>query len=175
MKILVILSYTNKKHQIYCLEKLNRRELYNIPCILKKEKFLLKNFVKNIFKLRFSMENYLYLTTVSNSWYKVSRAFSHISMLFHHCFCMKEPETSIHIFHTYTEVNILWPQLQLSLQYLLIIAPITPQGAIFGFTDHEAKFNLMNHFLIIFKYYVYKAYEYAGEYREYGRLELNIL
>ena len=40
-------------------------------------------------------------------------------MLFHHLafFCMKEPETSIHLFHTFTKANILWSQLQLSLQH----------------------------------------------------------
>ena len=40
--------HLNKKHQIYCLEKLNGRELYNIELLLKAEKpNAQKNFDKN--------------------------------------------------------------------------------------------------------------------------------
>ena len=45
--------------------------------------------------------------------------------------CMKKPETLIYFIHIY---------LQQSLQDLIIISPITPQSAIFGFTQLEAIF-----------------------------------
>ena len=50
-------------------------------------------------------------------------------------------------------------QLQHSFQNILIIPPITPQSAIFGFIDHKVNYHLINHILIIFKYYVYKTTE----------------
>ena len=39
-----------KKHQIYCLEKLNSRELYNMQLILKVENLLLRHISRKIFK-----------------------------------------------------------------------------------------------------------------------------
>ena len=45
-------------------------------------------------------------------------------------------------------------QLQHSFQNVLTIPPITPQRTIFGSTYH-----LINHILLIFKYYVYKTRE----------------
>ena len=59
-------------------------------------------------------------------------------------------------------------QLQHSFQNLLVIPPITPQSVIFGFTDHKENYNLINHILVIFKYYVYKT-------RENGSLDLKVL
>ena len=77
--------------------------------------------------------------------------------------------TTEKFFYTSTKTKILWSQVPLSLQDSLIIPlSITPQTSIFGFTDHEANFQLINKFLLIFKYYVYKA-------RENGRLEFKML
>ena len=56
-------------------------------------------------------------------------------------------------------------QLQHSFQNILIIPPITPQSAIFGFIDHKVNYHLINH---IFKYYVYKT-------RENSSLDLKVL
>ena len=39
-----------KKHQIYCLEKLNSRELYNMQLILKVEKPIAQTYFEEIFK-----------------------------------------------------------------------------------------------------------------------------
>ena len=62
----------------------------------------------------------------------------------------------------------LLTQLQHFFQNILIIPPITPQSAIFGFTDHKVNYHLINHILLIFKYYVYKT-------RENGSLDLKVL
>ena len=83
-------------------------------------------------------------------------------------FCIKEPESQIHLFHSCTKTNFLWMQLQHSFQNLLVIPSITPQSVIFGFTDHKENYNLINHILVIFKYYVYKT-------RENGSLDLKVL
>ena len=81
---------------------------------------------------------------------------------------MEEPESSIHLFHSCTKANFLWMQLQHSFQNVLIIPPITPQSAIFGFVNHEVNYHLINHILLIFKYYIYKT-------RENGSLDLKVL
>ena len=83
-------------------------------------------------------------------------------------FCMEESERPIHLFHSCTKTNFLWTQLQHSFQNVLIIPPITPQSAIFGFTDHKLNYHLINHILLIFKYYVYKT-------RENSSLDLKVL
>ena len=82
---------------------------------------------------------------------------------------MKEPDSPIHLFHSCTKTNFLWTQLQHSFQNVLIISSATPQGAIFGFTDHKENYHLINHtLLILFKCYVYKT-------RENGSLDLKNL
>ena len=83
-------------------------------------------------------------------------------------FCIEEPESLIHLFHSVTKTNFLWTQLQHSFQNLLIIPPITRQSAIFGFTDHKVNYDLINHMLLIFKYYVYKN-------RESGSFDVKVL
>ena len=59
-------------------------------------------------------------------------------------------------------------QLQDSFQNVLIIPAITRQSGLFGFTDPEVNYHLINHILLIFKYYVYKL-------RENGSLGLKVL
>ena len=83
-------------------------------------------------------------------------------------FCMEEPESPIHLFHSCIRTNFLWTQLQHSFQNVLIIPLITPQSAVFGFIDHKVNYHLINHVLLIFKYYVYKT-------RENGSLDLKVL
>ena len=57
---------------------------------------------------------------------------------------------------------------QHSFQNALIIPPIIPQSTIFGFTDHKVNYHLINHILLVFKYYVYKT-------RENGSLDPKVL
>ena len=45
--------------------------------------------------------------------------------------------------------KLIWMQLQHSFQNVLIIPPITPQGTIFGFTDHKVNYHLKNHILYL--------------------------
>ena len=83
-------------------------------------------------------------------------------------FCMEEPQSPIHLFHFCTKTNFFWTQLQHSYQNLLIISPTTLQSAIFEFTDRKVNYHLLNHILLIFKYYAYKT-------RENGSLDLKVL
>ena len=83
-------------------------------------------------------------------------------------FNMEEPKSPIHLFHSCTKTNFLQMQLQHFFQSALIIPLITPQSAIFGFIDYNVNYDLINHILLILKYYVYKA-------RENGSIDLKIL
>ena len=82
-------------------------------------------------------------------------------------FCMEDPESPIHLFHSCTKTNFLWTKLQHSFQNVLLNPPITPQSAIFGFNDHKVNYHLINHILLIFKCFVYKN-------RENGSLNLKV-
>ena len=52
-------------------------------------------------------------------------------------FCMEEPESPIHLFHSCTKTSFLWTWLQHSFQNALIIHSVTLQSTIFGFIDHK--------------------------------------
>ena len=67
----------------------------------------------------------------------------------------KSGKTGIDLFLSCT--NFLWKLLQHSFQNALIIPPITPKSAIFGFTDYKVNYHLINHILTVSKYYVYKT------------------
>ena len=150
-------------------KKLNCRELYNMQVIFKVEKptaqsYFDKNFQnpqlewKDIYNLPrrvtinanlrifqyklFKLHNILYVNEMLHKLRKkVTPLFS---------FCMKQPENPIHLFQFCIKTNFFWTQLQHSFQNVLIIPPITPQGAIFGFFDHKINYHLIKHIPLIF-------------------------
>ena len=76
-------------------------------------------------------------------------------------FCNKEEETPLHIFSECTYVIYLWQQLATFLKNNLILPALTPQTALLGLwsdnTNHDEP--IINHFLLIFKLYVYNSRE----------------
>ena len=174
-----------QKHQIYCLEKLNSRELYNMQLILKVEKPTAQIYFEKIFqnpKLEWKdMYTLPRRATINTNLrifqYKLLHNILYLNVMLYKfgkkvfplcSFCMKEPESPIHFFHSCTKTTFLWTQLQYSFQNVLIIPSITLQNAIFGFTDHKENYHLINHILLTFKYYVSKS-------RENGPLDLKVL
>ena len=126
-----------KKHQIYCLEKLNSRELYSMQLILKVEKLTAQTYFEKHFqkpklewkdvytlprrvtihtKLRIFkyelLHNILYLKAML---YKFGKMVSPLCSC-----CMEEPESTIHLFHSCTRTKFLWKQPQHSFQNVLI-------------------------------------------------------
>ena len=113
-----------KKHQIYWLEKLNSRVLYNMQLILNVEKptaqiYFKKNFQnlelewKNIYSLprgvtintnlRIFQYKLLHDTFYLNKMlYKFGKKVSPF-----YSFCMEEPESPIHLFHSCTKTSFL--------------------------------------------------------------------
>ena len=113
-----------KKHQIYCLEKLNSRELYNTQLILNVEKPTIQTYFEKkiqnpelewediytlprrvtintnlrIFQYKL-LHNVLYLNEML---YKFGKNVSPLCS-----FCKEEPESQIHLFHSCTKTNSL--------------------------------------------------------------------
>ena len=75
-------------------------------------------------------------------------------------FLQSEDETYIHLFYRCRKASILWRQLQETFSTALHLRDISPQSAIFGFLDDALEHKLLiNHILLIFKNYLYKARE----------------
>ena len=112
-----------KKHQIYCLEKLNRRDLYNKQLILKVGKpaaqtHFKKNFQnlelgwKNIYNLPrrvmintnldiFRYKLILNILCPNKLLYKFEQKVSPLCS-----FCMEESESRIHLFHSCNKISL---------------------------------------------------------------------
>ena len=75
-------------------------------------------------------------------------------------FCKIFEETPIHIFYDSIHVKSLWEKLQTKFQIDIILASLTPQAAIPWLTNEANNiYNLLNHILLVFKYYVYRSRE----------------
>ena len=75
-------------------------------------------------------------------------------------FCKAKDKTYIHHFYSCRKTSILWRQLQEFFSTAIDLSSISPQSAIFGFLDDVLEHKLLiNHILLIFKYYLYKARE----------------
>ena len=86
-------------------------------------------------------------------------------------FCKAKDETYIHPFDRCRKTSILRRQLQELFSTALDLRSISPQSAIFGFLDDALEHKLLlNHLLLIFKNYLYKA----RENKDLTKLEINI-
>ena len=75
-------------------------------------------------------------------------------------FSKAEDETYMHLFHRCRKASILVTRLQGFFITTLDLPSISPQSAIFGFLDDALEHNLLlNHILLIFQNYIYKARE----------------
>ena len=132
-----------KKHQIFCLEKLISRQLYNMQLILNVEKPTAQTYFQKKFQNPELEWNYIHppprQVTINTNLHIFEYKLLH-NVLYHNemlykfgkkvsplfSFCMEEPESQIHLFHSCTKTNFFWTQLQHSFQDALIIPPIPP-------------------------------------------------
>ena len=71
-------------------------------------------------------------------------------------FCNLGDETVIHLFVHCSKTKRLWCTVIEYFKINLHIPPLSPQSAIFGFLEADDKvFLILNHLLLLFKYYVY--------------------
>ena len=76
-------------------------------------------------------------------------------------FCQSENETPIHLFHCCIKTNLFWYKLKKFLKVKIDLPVNTPQNAaIFGFLNYENNSDIINHLLLIFKYYIFNSGEH---------------
>ena len=76
-------------------------------------------------------------------------------------FCQSENETPIHLFHCCIKTNLFWYKLKKFLKVKIDLPVNTPQNAaIFGFLNYENNSDIINHLLLIFKYYLFNSRGY---------------
>ena len=75
-------------------------------------------------------------------------------------FCKIEEETAIHLFATCSETIRFWNSIKYFLRDNLVIPSLFPQSAIFGLFEIDPDvFKILNHILLLFKYFVYNSRE----------------
>ena len=75
-------------------------------------------------------------------------------------FCQSENETPIHLFHGCIKTNLLWYKLKEFRKPKVDLPVNTSQSAIFGFLNYENNSDIISHFLLIFKYYLFSSKEH---------------
>ena len=157
-----------KKNNLYYMNKLGSRELYQlqIPAQLYYEEYF-NNFdfdwksiyllpLISFYQLRvFQYKILSNILFVNKMIFKLRKVESPLCS-----FCKAEDETYIHLFYRCTKTSILWRQLQEFFSTALDLPNILPQTAILGFLNDALEHKLLlNHILLIFKNYMYKATE----------------
>ena len=163
-----------KKKQILCLTKLNSNELNKIQITIKYKKPTQLYFEK-IFK-NFNLDwktIYLLLriatvdTTIRIFQYKLLNNVLLLNKMLYRfeisqdslcSICSLEEETPMHIFYSCNHTQILWERLNCYIQNNLDFPSLPSHSAILAFTDSQSEnFIIINHLLLIFKYYFFKS------------------
>ena len=163
-----------KKNQILCLSKLSSKEIYSILLLKNESKptsqiyfekllnltninwkdiYLLPRFVAvdtriRIFQYKI-INNVLYLNKML---FKFGKAESPLCT-----FCKANDETPLHLFYECAQTQTLFSNLLSLLREKISVPRVTPQSAMLGITDKIENSILINHIILIFKYYVYNA------------------
>ena len=72
-------------------------------------------------------------------------------------YCNEEEETLLHLFHSCLKIKQLWNRLRLYFSQFINIPLCTPQSSILGIFDNNQHSELINHLLLIFKFYIYST------------------
>ena len=160
-----------KKNQILCLSKLSSKEIYSILLLKNESKptsqiyfekllnltninwkdiYLLPRFVAvdtriRIFQYKI-INNVLYLNKML---FKFENAESPLCT-----FCKANDETPLHLFYECAQTQTLFSKLLSLLREKISVPRVTPQSAMLGITDKFENSMLINHMILIFKYYV---------------------
>ena len=174
-----------KKNQIYSLHKCNSKELYCLQISLNNSKTRSQLYLEDHFQIKDIDWKHVYLLLRRFTEDKNLRIFQYKILnnvlqlnekLFRFkkiscplcSFCHSENEILIHLFHGYIKINLLWYKLKKILKAKIDLPVNTPQSAIFGFLSYENDSDIINHFLLIFKYYLFQS-------REHKKLSLEVL
>ena len=72
-------------------------------------------------------------------------------------YCNEEEETPLPLFHSCLKSKQLWNKLRQYFSQFINIPHPTPQSSILGIFDNNQHSELINHLLLIFKFYIYSA------------------
>ena len=72
-------------------------------------------------------------------------------------YCNEEEETPLHLFHSCLKIKQLWNRLRQCFSQFINIPLSTPQSSILGIFDNNQHSELINHLLLIFKFYIYST------------------
>ena len=71
--------------------------------------------------------------------------------------CNEEEETLPHLFHSCLKTKQLWTKLRQYFSQFINIPHFTPQSSILGIFDNNQHSELINHLLLISKFYIYST------------------
>ena len=72
-------------------------------------------------------------------------------------YCDEEQKTPLHLFHSCLKTKQLWNELRQYFSQFVNIAQSTPHSSILKIFDNNQHSKLINHLLLIFKFYIYSA------------------
>ena len=72
-------------------------------------------------------------------------------------YCNEEEETPHHLFHSCLKTKQLWNRLRQYFSQFINIPLSTPQSSILEIFDNNQHSELINHLLLIFKFYIYST------------------
>ena len=73
-------------------------------------------------------------------------------------FCKMVDQTSLHLYYNCTKTILLWNQLKEFISNVFISFPsLMPQSAILGHIDLSDDYLLINHLILIYKFYIYNS------------------
>ena len=72
-------------------------------------------------------------------------------------YCNEEEETLLHLFHSCIKTKKLWNKFRQYFSKFINIPHSTPQSSILGIFDNNQHSDLINHLLLIFRFYIYSA------------------
>ena len=163
-----------KRHQIFSLNKLSSATLYEILIDANKIKPTSQTYFQNLFpNFRPDLKS-IYLiprrvtldTNLRIFQYKLLNNVLYLNnMLFRFrkvdsplcLYCNEEEETPLHLFHSCLKTKQLWNKLRQYFSQFINIQPSTPQSSIVGIFHNNQHSVIINHLLLIFKFYIYGA------------------
>ena len=174
-----------KSNQIYSLNKCDSKELYCPQISLNNSKTRSQLYFKDLFQNKDIDWKHVYLSPrrvtvdtnlpifqykiLNNVLYLNEKLFRFKKISCPLCsFCQSKNETPIHLFHECIKTNLLWYKLKEFLKTEIDLPVNMPQSAIFGFLYYENNSDIINHLLLIFKYYLFNS-------REHKQLSLEML
>ena len=163
-----------KKSHVYCLSRLDSKELYNLQITLKFIKPTSQYYYETSLNQTDIDWKRIYIiprivtidTKLRNFQYKILSNVLYLNKMLlkfgiskdRSCsFFNIEEETTIHIFYGCVHVQNIWNELRAYLIQDLVIPDLSPQSAIFGYVEIQQDFKIINHLLLIFKLFVYKS------------------